>query len=189
MNEWIAGINLWTENFTQGLSAYALNYQLNTIGVFLQNNHTFSEKLSIESGLRLDHVSLGKQFLLPRFSILYRFTEKLSSRLGGGLGYKAHTLFSEEAESRSFRNIASLNMTSVKTEKSVGANVDFNYKTQISQEADIAINQLFFYTVVNNPLILSNSADIDGNYFFLNADGYLRSQGLETNVRRTVIDD
>jgi iron complex outermembrane receptor protein len=165
-----------------------LDYQLTTAGAFVQNNFKATEKMILETGLRLDYNNQHKAFALPRLSLLYKFTNKLTSRLGGGLGYKAPTLFSEEAETRSFRNIQPLDLTSVKTEKSAGGNFDVNYKTAITDELDISINQLFFYTVVNDPLVLSSTPLANGNYYFYNANGQLTSKGFETNLKISVDD-
>lgn len=119
---------------------------------------------------------------------MYKFTHELTSRVGGGLGYKAPTVFSEEAETRSFRSIQPLDLNTVKAERSVGGNFDINYKTAISDEMDISINQLFFYTVLNDPLILNTAPLPNGNYSFYIANGQLTSKGFETNVKLSVED-
>jgi iron complex outermembrane receptor protein len=188
-SEWVTGTNLWTDKFTQiKPSTNPLDYQLNTVGVFAQNNFKPTEKIVVETGLRADYTNQQDLFVLPRLSFMYKFTSKLTSRIGGGLGYKSPTLFSEEAESKSFRNIQPLDLNKVKAEKSLGANFDINYKTSISNEIDISINQLFFYTVLNDPLILSTSPLPNGNYEFYNANGNLSSKGFETNVKINVDD-
>lgn len=183
-SEWVTGANLWTERFnhTNPLT-YQLDYNLSTAGIFAQNNFKPSKKVILETGLRADYNSQHDLFVLPRISFLYKFTDKLTSRIGGGFGYKAPTLFSEEAESKSFRNIQPLNIGQVKSERSVGANFDINYKAALSDEMDISINQLFFYTTLTDPLILSTSPLVNGNYAFYNANGQLVSKGFETNVK------
>ena len=183
-SEWVGGANVWTDNFVQdNLSSFPLDYKLNTIGAFIQNNYKPTQKLVIESGLRLDYNNQKDAFILPRVSFLYKFTDKLTSRIGGGLGYKAPTLFSEEAETKSFRNIQPLDLNVVRAEKSIGGNFDINYKAFISDNVDITINQLFFYTVLNNPLILGTVPISNGNYEFQNANGNLTSKGFETNIK------
>jgi len=182
--EWVGGANIWTDSFIQNnMSDLPLDYKLNTAGAFIQNNYKTTQKLVIETGLRFDYNNLKDAFLLPRVSFLYKFNDKLTSRIGGGLGYKAPTLFSEEAETKSFRNIQPINTDIVKAEKSLGGNLDFNYKTLISDEMDISINQLFFYTVLKNPLMLGTAPLPNGNYEFQNANGNLTSLGFETNIK------
>jgi iron complex outermembrane receptor protein len=188
-SEWVSGLNLWTDQFTQTNNALLpLDYHLTTAGAFVQNNFKATEKMILETGLRLDYNSQHNAFALPRLSLMYKFTDKLTSRIGGGLGYKAPTLFSEEAETRSFRNIQPLDRNSVKAEKSVGGNFDINYKTAITDEMDISINQLLFYTVVDNPLVLSSTPLANGNYNFYKANGQLTSKGFETNLKISVDD-
>jgi outer membrane receptor for ferrienterochelin and colicins len=81
-----------------------------------------------------------------------------------------------------------LKLEIAKAERSLGLNFDVNYKTQLSEESDISINQLFFVTTLYNPIILSTTTNADGNYTFGNADGHLISKGFETNVRVGVHD-
>ncbi len=188
-SEWVSGVNVWTDHFTQANpTPLPLDYQLNTYGAFAQNNFKPTEKLIFETGLRLDYNSQKNIFFLPRLSLLYKFSDKLTSRLGGGLGYKAPTLFSEEAESKSFRNIQPLNFNVVKPEESTGGNFDINYKTALSERADITINQMFFYTEVRNPLVLGITPLPNGNFEFNNANGRLISRGFETNLKVSIDD-
>jgi len=186
-SEWVTGVNLWTDNFAQANPlGLPLDYTLNTVGIFAQNNLKLTKKLVIESGLRIDYNNQNDAFVLPRLSVLYRFTDKLTSRIGGGFGYKAPTLFSEEAETRSFRNIQPLNLGNAKAERSIGGNFDVNYKTALSDISDISINQLFFYTALTDPLVLSTTPFPNGNYEFNNAMGNLTSKGFETNMKVSV---
>ncbi len=186
-SEWVTGANLWTDNFAQANPlGLPLDYTLNTVGIFAQNNLKLTKKLVIESGLRIDYNNQNDAFVLPRLSVLYRFTDKLTSRIGGGFGYKAPTLFSEEAETRSFRNIQPLNLDNAKAERSIGGNFDVNYKTALSDISDISINQLFFYTALTDPLVLSTTPFPNGNYEFNNAIGNLTSKGFETNMKVSV---
>lgn len=183
-SEWIFGGNLWTDNFQQdNATPYSLNNNLFVGGAFIQNSLKASEKFIIESGLRVDGTNENDFFILPRISVLYKITPKFSSRIGGGLGYKTPTLFSEEAEERSFRDIQPLDLSKVRSEKSIGMNFDLNYKTRLFETVSFSINQMFFYTRLNRPLILDNIPLSNGRYEFTNAEGYLDSKGFETNVR------
>jgi outer membrane receptor for ferrienterochelin and colicins len=183
-SEWIFGGNLWTDNFQQtNTSLYPLDNNLIIGGAFIQNNFKASEKLIIETGIRADGTNQNSFFILPRISAMYKITNKLTSRIGGGLGYKTPTIFSENAEERGFRNIQPLDFQKIKPENSIGGNFDINYKTSLFNKISFSINQLFFYTRLNNPLILNDSILPNGNYEFINASGYLDSKGFETNVK------
>jgi iron complex outermembrane receptor protein len=185
--DWILGVNFLTDNFKEGKeSSNALrNYDYQTSGVFIQNTWTPTKVFSLETGLRGDYV---KQFgfeLLPRVSAMFKFTPKLTARIGGGLGYKTPTVFNEEAERIQFQNILPINENTTRNERSAGGNFDVNFKTRIGEVA-VAVNQLFFYTKLNKPLILTTSSS--NGYQFENANGYLDTKGAETNVRLTYDD-
>jgi len=180
--EWIAGVNLWTDDFAenQTTATPVRDYTQTTLGAFVQNTVSFSEKVSLESGLRGDYVIDYGFALLPRVSLLYKVSPAFSSRIGGGFGYKAPTIFTEESERVQYQNVLPISPDRNELEKSYGANWDLNYRTELG-EVGFSVNHLFFYTYLNNPLFLS--AVGDGNYEFINLDGYTDSKGTETNVK------
>jgi iron complex outermembrane receptor protein len=183
-SDWVGGVNLWTDAFseTQETTTPLRDYNQTTIGAFVQNNWKLSETFRLESGLRGDYVIDYGFALLPRVSLLYKPTPAFSSRLGGGLGYKAPTIFTEESERIQYKNVIPISPEANKLERSYGANWDFNYKTSIADGAiGLSINQLFFYTYLNDPLFLS--ALPSGDYEFINLTGYTASKGTETNVK------
>ncbi|MCR4029532.1 MULTISPECIES: TonB-dependent receptor plug domain-containing protein [Flavobacterium] len=181
--QWAAGVNLYTDSFTENSpTAFPLrNYNQITYGAFLQNTIKAKEWLEIETGLRSDYVIDYGYSLLPRISALFKFNSKLTSRIGGGLGYKTPTIFTEESERIQYRNVLPINSDFNKLEKSYGVNFDINYKTKITNDLSLSWNQLFFYTNVDNPLILNSLPD--DLYQFANVNGYLDTKGTETNVK------
>ena len=182
-SEWNLGANLVSDDFKQrNLVADKLDYYNTAFGVFAQNNLNINEKFILESGLRLDITNRSNVFVLPRLSLLYKINEKLSSRFGGGLGYKSPTIFSEETEEKAFQNINPLDFSKGSPEKSYGLNTDLSYKTTIFDEVNFAVNQMFFYTIIKNPLVL-NPVPFSTNYAFENANGNIGTKGFETNVK------
>ena len=192
--DWIVGANLWTDAFRDERPSFALRtnqpiYRQFIGGFFVQNTLTFSEKLSLEMGLRSDVVDTratggldvhrADVLLLPRFSLLYRATEHWTSRLGGGLGYKAPTIFTEEAERLLFNFIDLRSIGGLRSETSAGLNWDVNYRVELGDEIELSINQLFFYTQLKNPVVLTTT----GIQSFRNAGGHIDTRGFETNVR------
>ena len=151
-----------------------------TFGGYAQDSFTITDKLSVEAGLRLDHLRHYGTFALPRISALYRFTDKLSSRLSIGLGYKAPSIFTDEAETLLFRNVLPIGNT-LEVERSRGGTVDVNYRNTIGEKFSYSINQMFFYTEIDDPLVLLETTT--GNFRFENAEPPVRSRGFETNVR------
>lgn len=183
-SEWVGGLNLWTDNFseTKLTSTPLRDYEQTTVGAFVQNNLRLTNKFQLESGLRGDYVIDYGFALLPRVSILYKASPKFSSRLGGGLGYKAPNIFTEQSERLQYMNVLPISTETNKLERSYGANWDLNYKTSLADGAiGFSINHLFFYTYLNDPLFLAEPAP--GEYQFVNLTGYTDSKGTETNVK------
>lgn len=186
--DWIIGLNLWTEQFRHDKrdTANLVDYKHITYGAFVQNTWTASDFFALETGLRADYQDKYGFFLLPRVSALFRFNSKLSARLGGGLGYKTPTVFTEDAERLQFRNVLPIEISKTKAEQSIGANLDINYRTSISDNITFSINTLLFYTKIIKPLILTPVNN--GFYEFLQPGGFIDTKGLEVNVKLTYDD-
>ena len=135
----------------------------------------------METGLRVDYNTDYDWFVLPRINLLLNLDENWTARIGGGIGYKLPTIFSEEAEFRTFQNILPITIEGTNAETSLGGNLDVNYKTILFDEVSFSINNLLFYTQLYNPLILVQHSNND--FLFVNADGNTNSKGLETNVK------
>jgi len=104
-----------------------VDYHHTTLGVFVQNTWDAVEIFTLETGLRGDYQSEYGFFVLPRISALIKINQKLSTRLGGGLGYKIPTVFTEDAERIQFRNVLPIDVSKTKAEQSIGTNFDINY--------------------------------------------------------------
>jgi len=182
--EWVTGFNVWTENFQEeALSTNPLrNYQQTTLGLFVQNSWKAKDWLNIESGFRSDYVLNYGFALLPRISALFKIKPNFTSRLGGGLGYKAPTIFTEETERLQYRGILPVSPENNRLERSYGGNLDFTYRTAFAQEAiSFTINHLFFYTLLNHPLTLFSAGN--AAYQLLNIGGHMDTKGTETNIK------
>lgn len=151
-----------------------------TFGGFVQDSFEITNKLSLEAGLRFDFVKDYGTFALPRVSLLYKFNDHLTSRIGFGFGYKTPSIFTEDAEILLFRNVLPIGNT-LEAEKSVGGTFDVNYRNTIGEKFSYNLNQMFFYTEIDNPLVLQS--DSAGIYSFSNAARPIKSAGFETNAR------
>ncbi len=151
-----------------------------TFGGYVQDGIDITRKLSVEAGFRLDAVKHYGTFALPRISLLYRFTDKFSSRFTFGLGYKTPSIFTEEAETLLFENVLPIG-NRLKAEKSRGGTFDFNYRNTIGEKFSYAVNQLFFLTEINDPLVLLPLAN--NLYGFINSNNSVKTSGFETNLR------
>lgn len=182
ISDWVFGSNLITENFTEATNTTLdRSYKQFTFGGFTQNNWHFKENKTLETGFRTDYNANYGWFLLPRVSLFIEYSDKISSRIGGGFGYKIPTIFTEDAELRSFENVLPINPSNFKAEKSVGINADVNYKTKMfNGNGSLSFNQLFFYTKLNNSLLLEQQGP---SYGFVNSLKALNSFGFESNLK------
>ena len=180
----ISGINILYDKFQQK-NANALDAKSFTTGIYGQHTWDIRENIKIENGLRIENVnysnfnfSKNQTFFLPRVSALFKFDNNWSSRIGGGLGYKTPTIFTEQTETIQYQNVLALN--NVTAEKSIGATADVNFRTNIIEALSVSINQMFFATQINKPLVLQN---LGLNTYFVNATKPVITNGFETNVK------
>lgn len=181
----ITGLNLVYDRFVQRQTPIQ-NARTVTAGIYVQDTWDITPRLTIESGLRIDHMRYSNTvyakrqvFVLPRVSALFKITDRLNSRIGGGLGYKAPTLFTEETERMQYQAIAPPD--DVSAEQSIGATADVNYTLPVGNHLRLSVNQLFFYTRISQPLILQRISS--GSYFFSNQTKPVISKGFETNLK------
>ena len=180
--DWVAGLNIWTENFDQNavFAASGLDFDSQTEGAFAQGTYLLTDRWIVEGGLRIDHTSDYDSFILPRASLLYKPAADMTIRIGGGLGYKEPTPFSEEAESIQYRGVLPLDISTLDAEQSVGMNVDINKSLEIGSDLSLNLNLLLFYTRVDGPLRL---IQIDTDQFaFRQPNDTLDSRGAEINA-------
>lgn len=188
--EWIGGFNLWTDNFTErgnptdslGAAIPRRTYDRFIVGAFVQNTYEPTHWLSLETGLRADHVRDFGWALLPRFSLLLKLPAGFSSRIGGGVGYKTPDIFTEDAERRLYKGVLPVNSIVNKLERSYGGQADINYtRSWFNGDLSFSLNQLFFYTLIESPLVLVQRTG--GTARLINIDGQVETAGIETNAR------
>lgn len=177
----IVGANYWYDDFKENAaySGISRNSYVSTAGVFVQDTWDVSSKLSFENGLRIDGVRKYGIFILPRISALYKFSNAFSSRVSAGLGYKTPTIFTEQTETIQYQNVLPLN--NVEAERSYGGTVDISYRKKWTTDFSVFINQLFFYSRINRPLVLDTN--LIQQYYFRNASQDVQSAGFETNAK------
>ena len=180
--DWIIGANVLTDNFREKAvtSDPLRNYNYNTYGIFIQNAWSPSRSFSVETGLRGDYVNNYGLEILPRISAMFRVSPKITIRAGGGMGYKTPTVFTEESERYQMQGVLPIDLNNTKNERSVGGNVDVNYRTNIGAIA-FSVNQLFFYTNLQQPLLLEEAGA--AQQAFRNSEGHIDTRGFETNVK------
>jgi len=182
MHKWVSGLNYYGDRFIQKRpNINSLSYSHQTIGIFSQDNWHITKKLFLEPGMRLDYNATYGHFLLPRLAAMYHFTNHFFTRLSGGLGYKLPTPFTDDAERTRFQNINMPN--NLKVEKSSSINLDFNYKTALTDNLLLNVNQAFFITNISNPIVADKNALQNNIVAFKNAQGSILSRGLNTNIK------
>ncbi|MEO6720042.1 MAG: TonB-dependent receptor [Ferruginibacter sp.] len=184
---WVIGGNFIYNNFKEkNNTTVNRNNKANTGGIYAQHTLDASDMIKLESGLRFDLVNYSNAlysntefFVLPRISLLVKYDPKWSSRIGVGMGYKTPTIFTEQTETIQYRNVSQL--TNVRSEESYGGTADINYKTKIGSYLSFSFNHMFFYTWINQPLLLQATGI--NSYGFINASKPVKSGGFETNAK------
>lgn len=174
----VSGINISGEAFGKKSpdSSMINPYSNHILGAFVQDDWRITQKLTAQTGLRFDYHDSYDPVLLPRLSLLYKFNHQFTSRLGGGMGYKAPSVFTNDIDERELRghNL----VAGILTERSFGANWDINYKQKIN-DWNITVNQMFYVTQINRPVIAENNGPY---YQYINATKPLNTKGFETYV-------
>lgn len=171
-------------------------YTYTTVGVFAQDNWAPAPRFNLQAGLRYDHHNAYGGFVLPRLSALFKLTEALTARLNGGLGYRVPVPYVNSLDERDYPQVQPLRGLTAET--SQGLNGDLNYAHTFASFGDdgeplvLTINQSFFYTRLQNPLILPDGGLVggagryqpgSGPLTWQNAGAPVTTQGLETYVR------
>lgn len=187
-NNFVGGIN-GTGNNLQMTDANEIipNNSLsnNTIGFFAQNTWQLKTNTTLEIGLRDDIHDRYGNFLLPRMAFFNRFDKHWAIRLGVGFGYKTTDPYSSWYIDFDPDKIAAL-PANIQSEKSVGYNAEVNYKKDFSDGNNIFINQAFFLTSVNHPIV--GSVGNDGILYYTNASKPVVSKGFDIYIKATIDD-
>ncbi len=139
----------------------------------------------METGLRLDHHFDYGDFILPRIALFHRFNESWATRFGIGMGYKTPNALAPQNVEYDIEKIATIG-DSIQSEKSFGFNAEVNYKKEYGDGNSFFINQAFFLTRLNTPIIANELSS--GTVVFMNEKKPIISKGFDTYVQWTVHD-
>ena len=182
----VAGINSVGDEFKKISSSSSIplsSFSNQTFGFFVQNTLNISEHSILEAGIREDIHNHYGNFFLPRISMFHRFNEHWASRGGIGYGYKAPNILSSQIRDIPFEKITPL-PSSIKAERSVGFNVEVNYKKEWDNGNSFFINHALFITQVSDPIIY-NTDPISQFVFFSNAAKPILTRGFDTYIQST----
>ncbi|MBF9222770.1 TonB-dependent receptor [Hymenobacter ruricola] len=190
----VGGLNVLGEDFrplyTESRTPLLNDYTYATTGGFVQDDWQLTPALSVQGGLRLDHHNVYGNFLLPRAAVLFKASADFTLRLNGGYGYRVPVPYVNDLDEREIPRVQPLQ--NVRAERSQGLNGDVNYQHRFASGLSLNLNQGFFYTRLQAPLVLSEPQQDYAtplfNYYqepryWYNADASTVSQGLESYAR------
>lgn len=182
----VSGLNYISDQFNENKNlnpaTKVRSYDYYTIGLFVQDDWSITKKLILQTGVRGDYQSQFKLFVLPRASMMYKFSNFVAARAGAGLGYKAPTIFSAGYDANAYNNVKPL-PDNIKAEKSYGINGDVNWKHYYENGLSFNFNQAFFFTNISNTVIPNTDSLLNGVYSYTNANQAFQTAGTETNIR------
>ena len=175
---------------------------VNTLGTFIQQDWK-SEKVNLSLGTRFDYYqvidhqddsdeNLSNGVLVPRASIMYKFTPDFRFRLGYARGYRAPQVFNEDlhVELINATRVETFNSEDLKQETSNAFTSSLNTVFRVGQSFnDLLIEG--FYTQLNDPF--SNEffpLDDQGNFAYrrINADDGAYVAGVNLEWKSIVTD-
>ncbi|MHB1922561.1 MAG: TonB-dependent receptor [Chitinophagaceae bacterium] len=179
----VTGLDYTTDLFSPKYSTGGINlgYANNTIGLFFQDDWKLGRKMTLETGLRMDHHNRYGDFWLPRAAILYKVNHQFSLRMGGGGGYKIPTIFTSATEENAFKEVYPIS-GSVSPERSGSMNFDLYYQGHIGEEMTFSLDQNFYFTQLNHPLLPQADSLAKGWLYYYNGSQPVKSSGFETNA-------
>ncbi|GAB3300596.1 hypothetical protein GCM10027511_15830 [Hymenobacter humi] len=187
----VGGLNLLGEDFeplpAPGRVPLLNDYRYATVGGFVQDDWQLTSTLSVQGGLRLDHHNAYGNFLLPRAAVLFKPAPDFTLRLNGGYGYRVPVPYVNELDERELPRVQPLQ--GLRAELSQGLNGDVNYQHRFASGLNLNLNQGFFYTRLQHPLVLRDvkiplGPNVTGTGLaWFNAGAPTVSQGLESYGR------
>jgi len=187
-NSLVAGINFIGDRFKKLPSDAILLSDVGNdiVGAFVQNTWNIADKVVFEAGLRDDYHFQYGNFILPRLAVFYRLNSNWAMRSGFGMGYKTPSALTSQLIDYDIEKIEPIS-SAVKSESSVGYNLEVNYKTVWGNGNSFFINHAFFLTSISNPIVATEQ-QISGNVSFNNATAPLITKGFDTYVKMEVND-
>ena len=172
------GVAYNSENFSDKTLNISVSrsYLFNDIGAWLQDELSFSQSWKLLGSARIDHHNTYGTFLTPRASILFKESPSLTFRLGGGTGFKAPTIFLEDAELHGFRNV--LPISNAVAEQAQSMTFDADYKF-IFGDIAAKFNFVLYSTWLEHALIIDADSLANGAIFIRNVTGITLSRGGE----------
>jgi iron complex outermembrane receptor protein len=157
------------------------SHRFSTPALFFQDEMHFSDQWVFLASGRIDVHNVHGTFFTPRASLMFRPTRVMALRLGGGTGFKAPTIFIEEAEERGFRDVRPFG--DLEAERAVSASLDMNWRG-VLDDVSLSANLAGYLTRLKNAVVLVEGIGIWETPFFLwNVDGNTVTRGAEVSAK------
>ena len=167
-----------SENFTDKTPnvPVARSYLFNDVGAWLQDELAFATSWKLLMSARIDNHNTYGTFVTPRASLLFKESPALTFRLGAGMGFKAPTIFLEDAELHGFRNVRPID--NAIAEKAQSATFDVNYRLVFGDVA-AKFNFVLYSTWLHNALIIDADSLANDAIFIRNVTELTWTRGGE----------
>jgi outer membrane receptor for ferrienterochelin and colicins len=160
-------------------------YRFSSPALFIQDEIKFFDRWTFLGGGRVDFHNVFGTFVTPRLSLMHRPTPALTFRVGMGTGFKAPTIFIEEAEEVGFRNVRPL--ANVRAERATSTSFDLNWRT-FFDEMTATFNAAVYLSRLSNALVVDEDSLLAGVLHIRNATGTTSARGAEVSSKITYCD-
>jgi iron complex outermembrane receptor protein len=132
-----------------------VSYKFSDIGIFAQEEYNFAEGWTALLAGRVDFHNEYGTFFSPRASLMYKPIHEITMRVSGGQGFKASTVFIEEAEEVGFKRLF---RQPLNAETARNGQFDINWRTELGEFA-VNLNALGFATIIDNAVYAHTHED------------------------------
>ena len=152
-------------------------------GVFIQDEYTISENVSLLGGMRMDHHQEHGLVFAPRFNAKVKTSDWTTFRFNFGTGFKVVNLFTEDHAFVTGQREVIIG-DDLQPESSYNLSLNYNQiYTGLGGSGTIDVEG--FYTHFDNKII--PDYDIPGFIVYENSDGFARTMGLSLNMNHNFI--
>ena len=149
-------------------------------GLFVQDEWSATDELTVLSGLRLDRHEAHGNIISPRLNLKYAWSEWTTARLNLGSGFRQVHLFTEDhAALTGTREVVI--QEDLQPERSYNATVNLNHVYQTKSTGTGELNLDGFYNYFTNKITPDYDTDPD-KVIYRNLDGYGITRGVSLSL-------
>ena len=148
--------------------------------LFLQDEISLNQKLSVLTGLRYDYDQRHGNILTPRGAVKWKPTDNDVLRLNAGTGFRVVNLFTEEHAALTGAREVVIS-EALRPERSINVNLNYLKKIYSDNGTFVGIDASAFYTYFSN-IILPDYDTNPNQIIYNNLDGKSISRGISANL-------